>query len=58
MTDLSQQLNLGRASLYRAAEELEESGAILRDGKMLKVLREDVLRDVLTHISRDITPAD
>ena len=58
MTDLSQQLNLGRASLYRAVEELEESGAILRDGKMLKVLREDVLRDVLTHISRDKTPAD
>lgn len=58
MTDLSQQLNLGRASLYRAVEELEESGAILRAGKMLKVLREDVLRDVLTHISRDKTPAD
>ena len=54
MTDLSQQLNLGRASLYRAVEELEESGAILRDGKLLKVLREDVLKT----ISRDKTPAD
>ena len=41
MTDLSQRLNLGRASLYRAAEELEELGAIAREGKRVKVLERD-----------------
>lgn len=54
MTDLSQQLNIGRASLYRAVEELEEAGAILRDGKTVRVLREDVLKNM----TMDRKPAD
>ena len=47
MTDLSQQLNIGRASLYRALETLEDLGAIARNGKSVEVLREDVLRELI-----------
>lgn len=43
MTDLSQRLNLGRASLYRAVEELEGLGAIRREGKRVRVLEREVL---------------
>lgn len=38
MTELSKQLNISRASLYRAFEELESSGKITRDGKNIKIL--------------------
>ncbi len=37
MTELSRQLNIGRASLYRAVESLEERGMLRRDGKCLTV---------------------
>ncbi len=47
MTDLSQRLNLGRASLYRAVEELEELGAITREGKCVNVLEEELLRGIV-----------
>lgn len=47
MTDLSQQLNLGRASLYRAAETLEEMGGICREGKTVRVLDEEKLMEVI-----------
>ena len=47
MTELCQQLNLGRASLYRAVEELEEAGAIVRDGRSLRIRDEALLREML-----------
>ncbi len=46
MTDLSQRLKLGRASLYRAAEELETLGAIARDGKRVRVLAREALLEI------------
>lgn len=38
MNSLCEMLNLGRASLYRAADKLSEEGFIERDGKTIKVL--------------------
>jgi CRP-like cAMP-binding protein len=38
MNALCDMLNLGRASLYRAAEKLCEEGFIARDGKTIKVI--------------------
>lgn len=37
VSSLSQRLNIGRASLYRAFEELEKEGVISRDGKNITV---------------------
>ena len=38
MNSLSEMLNLGRASLYRAADKLTEEGFISRNGKTIKVI--------------------
>ena len=38
MNSLCEMLNLGRASLYRAADKLNEEGFIERDGKTIKVI--------------------
>ena len=38
MNSLCEMLNLGRASLYRAADRLCEEGFILREGKKIKVI--------------------
>ena len=38
MNSLCDMLNLGRASLYRAADKLEEEGFISRNGKTIKVV--------------------
>ena len=40
MTELSRQLNIGRASLYRALDALEEKGLIRREGKQLFISEE------------------
>ena len=37
MVHLAQELNLGRASLYRAMEALETAGAIRREGKLIHI---------------------
>ena len=37
-TRLSALIGVGRASLYRAFEELEQEGAILREGKLIRIL--------------------
>jgi CRP-like cAMP-binding protein len=37
-TQLSQRLGVGRATLYRAFQTLEESGAIAREGRTIYVL--------------------
>lgn len=46
MTDLSRQLNIGRASLYRALESLEEKGMIIRGTKTLVVKDKERLRQL------------
>ena len=38
MNTLCDMLNLGRASLYRAADKLSEDGFIMREGKTIRVL--------------------
>ena len=38
MNSLCEMLNLGRASLYRAADKLSEEGYIERNGKTIKVI--------------------
>ena len=40
-------LDIGRASLYRAFEELEQAGAIRREGKQVTVLSREVLKEYL-----------
>ena len=47
LTDLSQQLNIGRASLYRAMDELEAAEIICRHGKEITVLADQRLRNIL-----------
>ena len=44
MTELSNQLNIGRASLYRAMDSLEGRGLIGRAGKSVKILDQEGLR--------------
>lgn len=46
-TQLCQRLGVGRATLYRAFEALERAGAIARDGKTIRILRRDALRQAL-----------
>lgn len=46
-TQLGQRLGVGRATLYRAFEALEDAGAIAREGKTIRILNQDALRQVL-----------
>ena len=41
MNSLAEMLNLGRASLYRAADKLEADGFITRDGKNIKLVSKE-----------------
>ena len=43
MSQLALLLQIGRASLYRAFDSLEEKGAIARDGKNIRLANRDVL---------------
>lgn len=43
-TQLSARIGVGRATLYRAFEALEREGAIAREGKVIRILRQDLLR--------------
>ncbi len=43
MSQLALLLQIGRASLYRAFDSLEEKGAIARDGKNIRLVSRDVL---------------
>lgn len=45
MSQLTQSLNIARASLYRAFEQLEEAGAVRRDGRRVEVLDVRQLQD-------------
>ena len=44
MTDLSSILNIGRASLYRALDDLEAQGLISRGNKVIQIKNEEGLR--------------
>lgn len=46
MTDLSQTLNIGRASLYRALDDMEAHNLIRRGNKSIEIIREDGLREL------------
>lgn len=48
MTVLSRQLNVGRATLYRAAEALEKKGIIIQGSKSIQILDMERLRQVST----------
>ena len=48
-TQLSQRLGVGRATLYRAFQTLEESGAIAREGKSIQLLHENVKKGSHNH---------
>ena len=41
MVQLAQQLNVGRSSLYRALDALEQAGQIRREGKCIQWIGED-----------------
>lgn len=43
ITSLSESLNIGRASLYRSFDKLEEAGAIKKEGKVIRLINKDVL---------------
>ena len=47
-TQLCQRLGVGRATLYRAFEALEGAGAIVREGKTIRIAR----REALEHLVR------
>ena len=46
-TQLCQRLGVGRATLYRAFEALEQAGGIAREGKTIRILRREALEDIL-----------
>ena len=46
-TQLCQRLGVGRATLYRAFEALEEAGAIAREGKTIRILRPEALEEAI-----------
>lgn len=48
MTELSKQLNLGRASLYRAIDSLEKKGFIRQNNKQILILNQIGLNSFLT----------
>ncbi len=43
MNSLSEMLNLGRASLYRAADRLEADGCIKRQGKQITIVNKELM---------------
>lgn len=55
-TALCQRLGVGRATLYRAFEALEDAGAIAREGKTIRVLQPEALRNVLNETRKEALP--
>lgn len=47
MTELSQSLNIGRASLYRALEDMEAQGLIVHEKKRISIVNVDGLRNLI-----------
>ena len=57
-TQLGQRLGIGRATLYRAFETLEQAGALARSGKSIRILDREVLARFCTktqHGKEDLT---
>ena len=52
-TALCQRLGVGRATLYRAFETLEGAGAIAREGKTIRILSRDALKNVISENRRE-----
>ena len=48
-TKLAVSLDIGRASLYRAFDSFIEAGAIEKDGKYIRLLNEDKLKEYITN---------
>jgi CRP-like cAMP-binding protein len=46
LAEIARRLSMGRASLYRAIDTLEQAGAIKKDGKSIEVLSEEILREI------------
>lgn len=46
LTELAKSLNIGRASLYRALDSLTASGTIEKEGKTIRLLESDTLRQL------------
>ena len=44
MTELASRLNVGRATLYREMQKLEERGVLTRSGKTITITRPEILR--------------
>ena len=44
---LCRRLGVGRATLYRAFETLESAGAIVREGKTIRILRREALEEIV-----------
>ena len=55
-TALCQRLGVGRATLYRAFETLEGAGAIAREGKTIRILSRDALKNVISENRRESLP--
>ena len=53
MTDLSHQLNLGRASLYRSIEKLETKGLIQQNGKTIRLMSQAELQTFIHEYAYD-----
>ena len=51
--ELSKNLNIGRASLYRAMNSLQRCGVLQRDGHDLFILDPDALRRMVSHTELD-----
>ena len=56
MTELSRQLHMGRATLYRAVDALADGGWILREGKALRIPDPEGMAEAFGLKSPDITP--
>ena len=51
---LCRRLGVGRATLYRAFETLEDAGAIAREGKTIRVLRREALEQILNENRKEL----
>ena len=55
-TQLGRRLGVGRATLYRAFEALERAGTISREGKTIRILQPEALRNVLNETRKEALP--
>lgn len=53
---LCRRLGVGRATLYRAFEALENAGAIAREGKTIRILRREALEEILNESRKESEP--